>query len=134
MLIVSVGPFASLAGDVADRLAEQGLRSTIIDPRWVLPVPASVIDLAADHSLVAVIEDGVKIGGVGSQIRSDLREADSRIGVLELGVPDEFLPQGTREEILAEVGLDVDTIVSDILKALPAEVADRADQSSRRAV
>ena len=83
---------------------------------------------------MAVIEDGVKIGGIGSQIRSDLREADSRIGVLELGVPDEFLPQGTREEILAEVGLDVGTIVSDILKALPAEVADRADQSSRRAV
>ncbi|HHX48077.1 MAG TPA: 1-deoxy-D-xylulose-5-phosphate synthase [Brevibacterium sp.] len=134
VLIVSVGPFARLAGDVADRLAEQGLSATIIDPRWVLPVPESVIGLAAAHSLVAVLEDGVKIGGIGSQIRSDLREADSRIGVLELGVPDEFLPQGTREEILTEVGLDVDTIVSEILRALPAEVADRADQSARRAV
>ena len=134
VLIVSVGPFALLAEDVAEKLADRGITATIVDPRWVLPVPDSVIDLAAQHSLVAVIEDGVKIGGIGSQIRSDLREADSRIGVLELGVPDEFLPQGTREEILAHVGLDADTIVSDIVGALPAEVADRADQSSRRAV
>ena len=134
VLIVSVGPFALLAEDVAEKLAERGITAPIVDPRWVLPVPDSVIDLAAQHSLVAVIEDGVKIGGIGSQIRSDLREADSRIGVLELGVPDEFLPQGTREEILAHVGLDADTIVSDIVGALPAEVADRADQSSRRAV
>ncbi|MGC3021639.1 1-deoxy-D-xylulose-5-phosphate synthase [Brevibacterium sp. FAM 24630] len=134
VLIVSVGPFALLAEDVAEKLADRGITATIVDPRWVLPVPDSVIDLAAQHSLVVVIEDGVKIGGIGSQIRSDLREADSRIGVLELGVPDEFLPQGTREEILAHVGLDADTIVSDIVGALPAEVADRADQSSRRAV
>ncbi|UVI34602.1 1-deoxy-D-xylulose-5-phosphate synthase [Brevibacterium spongiae] len=134
VLIVSVGPFARLAGDVADVLEGRGITATIVDPRWVLPVPESVIALAAEHSLAAVIEDGVKIGGIGSQIRSDLREADSRIGVLELGVPDEFLPQGTREEILEHVGLDVETIVDDIVRALPAEVADRAAQSSRRAV
>ncbi|WP_210602394.1 1-deoxy-D-xylulose-5-phosphate synthase [Brevibacterium oceani] len=134
VLIVSVGPFARLAGKVADELEQRRIPATIVDPRWVLPVPDSVIDLAANHSLVAVIEDGVKIGGVGSQIRSDLREADSRIGVLELGVPDEFLPQGTREEILDHVGLDTDTIVDDIVRALPAEVADRAAKGTRRAV
>src|SRR5699024_10770893 len=89
---------------------------------------------AGEHSLVAVLEDGVEIGGVGSQSRSDLREADSRIGVVELGVPDEFLPQGTREESLAHVGLDVDTIVARIVRALPAAVAHRAEEGRRRAV
>ncbi|WP_209372497.1 1-deoxy-D-xylulose-5-phosphate synthase [Brevibacterium renqingii] len=134
VLIVSVGPFAVRAEAVAEQLAGQGISATIVDPRWVLPVPESVIALAAGHSLVAVLEDGVKIGGVGSQIRSDLREADSRIGVLELGAPDEFLPQGSREEILEHVGLDVDTIVSRIVRALPAEVARRAEEGTRRAV
>ncbi|WP_209324721.1 1-deoxy-D-xylulose-5-phosphate synthase [Brevibacterium renqingii] len=134
VLIVSVGPFAVRAEAVAEQLAGQGISATIVDPRWVLPVPESVIALAAGHSLVAVLEDGVKIGGVGSQIRSDLREADSRIGVLELGAPDEFLPQGSREEILEHVGLDVDTIVSRIVRALPAEVAHRAEEGARRAV
>jgi 1-deoxy-D-xylulose-5-phosphate synthase len=134
VLIVSVGPFAVQAEAVAERLAGQGISATIVDPRWVLPVPESIIGLAAEHSLVAVLEDGVEIGGVGSQIRSDLREADSRIGVVELGVPDEFLPQGSREEILAHVGLDVDTIAAKIFRALPAEVAHRAEEGSRRAV
>lgn len=134
VLIVSVGPFAARATEVSDRLAEQGIAATIIDPRWVLPVPSSVIDMAMEHSLVAVIEDGVKIGGVGSQVRSDLRDADSRIGVLELGVPDEFLPQGSRDEILAYAGLDVDTMVSEIIHILPAEVRQRAQQSSRKVV
>jgi 1-deoxy-D-xylulose-5-phosphate synthase len=134
VLIVSVGPFAVQAEAVAERLAGQGISATIVDPRWVLPVPESIIGLAAEHSLVAVLEDGVEIGGVGSQIRSDLREADSRIGVVELGVPDEFLPQGSREEILAHVGLDVDTIAARIIRALPAEVAHRAEEGSRRAV
>jgi 1-deoxy-D-xylulose-5-phosphate synthase len=134
VLIVSVGPFAVHADAVAERLAGEGISATIVDPRWVLPVPESIVGLAAEHSLVAVLEDGVEIGGVGSQIRSALREADSRIGVVELGVPDEFLPQGTREEILAHVGLDVDTIVARIVRALPAEVAHRAEEGSRRAV
>ncbi|WP_298417540.1 1-deoxy-D-xylulose-5-phosphate synthase [Brevibacterium sp.] len=134
VLIVSVGPFAVHADAVAERLAGEGISATIVDPRWVLPVPESIVGLAAEHSLVAVLEDGVEIGGVGSQIRSDLREADSRIGVVELGVPDEFLPQGTREEILAHVGLDVNTIVARIVRALPAEVAHRAEEGSRRAV
>ena len=134
VLIVSVGPFAVHADAVAERLAGEGISATIVDPRWVLPVPESIVGLAAEHSLVAVLEDGVEIGGVGSQIRSDLREADSRIGVVELGVPDEFLPHGTREEILAHVGLDVNTIVARIVRALPAEVAHRAEEGSRRAV
>ena len=134
VLIVSVGPFAVQAEAVAERLAGQGISATIVDPRWVLPVPESIVGLAAEHSLVAVLEDGVEIGGVGSQIRSDLREADSRIGVVELGVPDEFLPQGSREEILAHVGLDVDTIAARIIRALPAEVTRRAEEGSRRAV
>lgn len=134
VLIVSVGPFAARAQEVADQLEVLGIGVTVVDPRWVLPVPGGVIDLAQDHSLVAVIEDGVKIGGVGSQIRSDLRDADSRIGVLELGVPDEFLPQGSRDEILEQVGLDVETMVDEIVHILPAEVRERTAQTRRRAV
>ncbi|RBP63994.1 1-deoxy-D-xylulose-5-phosphate synthase [Brevibacterium sanguinis] len=132
VLIVSVGPLAARAQDVADRLAELSISATIVDPRWVLPVPGSVIDTAREHSLVAVIEDGVKIGGIGSQIRGDLRAADSRIGVVELGSPDEFLPQGTRDEILEYAGLDVATMVEEIVHMLPADLRSRAQ--SRTAV
>src|SRR5699024_5863900 len=134
VLIVSVGPFAVQAEAVAERLAGQGISATIVAPRWVLPVPESIIGLAAEHSLVGVLEDGVEIGGGGSQIRSDLREADSRIGVVELCVPDEILQQSSREEILEHVGLDVDTTAARIIRALSAEVAHRAEEGSSRAV
>ena len=123
VLIVSVGALADRALAVRERLAAQGIGASVIDPRWVLPVPRSVRSLGAEHSLVAVIEDGVKVGGIGSQIRQDLRDDNYRTGVVELGVPDEFLPHGTREEILEYAGLGVETMVEKILKILPPSVA-----------
>ena len=119
VLIVSVGALADRALAVRDELASRGIGAMVVDPRWVLPVPQSVIERGAEFSLVAVIEDGIKIGGIGSQIRQELREDRSRTGVVELGVPDEFLPQGTREEVLSHAGMDVSDMVEDILRMLP---------------
>ncbi len=109
--IVSVGALADRALAVHARLAEAGIGASVVDPRWVLPVPAPVVADGAAHRLVVVIEDGVKLGGIGTQVRQDLRDEEHRTGVLELGVPHEFLPHGTREEILELAGLDVETMV-----------------------
>ncbi|MCQ9388393.1 1-deoxy-D-xylulose-5-phosphate synthase [Brevibacterium sp. 50QC2O2] len=109
--IVSVGALADRALAVHARLAEAGIGASVVDPRWVLPVPAPVVTDGAAHRLVVVIEDGVKLGGIGTQVRQDLRDEEHRTGVLELGVPHEFLPHGTREEILELAGLDVETMV-----------------------
>ena len=130
VLIVSVGALADRALAVSEALRAQGIGTTVIDPRWVLPVPESVLEMGKSHALVAVIEDGVKIGGIGSQIRQDLRDDDSRTGVLELGVPDEFLPHGTREEILEYAGLAVPDMVEKILHMLPADIAGRVVRSA----
>ena len=117
---------------MSEALRAQGIGTTVVDPRWVLPVPESVLDMGKEHALVAVIEDGVKIGGIGSQIRQDLRDDDSRTGVLELGVPDEFLPHGTRDEILEYAGLAVPDMVDKILRILPADIVDRVERTSTR--
>ena len=122
ILIVSVGALADRALAVKEALAKKGLSSTVVDPRWVLPVPQSVLDMAAEHELVAVIEDGVKVGGIGSQLRQDLRDELVRTGVVELGVPDSFLPHGTREEILSYAGLDIDDMVEKIMDMLPPDL------------
>jgi len=115
VLLVAVGPMADLALRVADRLAAQGIGATVVDPRWVIPVPASLIELASQHRLVVSIEDGIRVGGVGTRIRQDLRAAGVDTAVDELGLPDEFLPQGTRDEILADVGLTDQRIARDIV-------------------
>jgi 1-deoxy-D-xylulose-5-phosphate synthase len=115
VLIVTVGPMAGLGLQVAERLAAQGIGATVIDPRWVVPVPASVIELAGAHRIVVSIEDGVRVGGIGTRIRQDLRAAGVDTAVTELGLPDEFLPHGTREEILELVGLTPQKIARDLV-------------------
>ncbi|MFT4028943.1 MAG: 1-deoxy-D-xylulose-5-phosphate synthase [Protaetiibacter sp.] len=115
VLIVAVGPMASLAMRVADRLAAQGIGATVVDPRWVIPVPRSIVELAGEHRLVVSIEDGIRVGGVGTRIRQELRAAGVDTAVDELGLPDEFLGHGSREEILEAAGLSDQRIARDIV-------------------
>jgi 1-deoxy-D-xylulose-5-phosphate synthase len=115
VLIVTVGPMAGMGLDVAARLAAQGIGATVVDPRWVVPVPKSIIELAAEHRIVVSIEDGVRVGGIGTRIRQDLREAGVDTAVTELGLPDEFLEHGTRAEILERVGLTPQHIARDVV-------------------
>jgi len=115
VLIVTVGPMAKLGLQVAERLAAQGIGATVVDPRWVIPVPESVIEMARDYRLVVSIEDGIRVGGIGTRIRQDLRAAGVATAVDELGLPDEFLPHGDRADILAAVGLTDQRIARDIV-------------------
>ena len=115
VLIVTVGPMAAMGLDVAERLAAQGIGATVVDPRWVVPVPRSIIGLAAEHRIVVSIEDGIRVGGIGTRIRQDLREAGVDTAVTELGLPDQFLEHGTRAEILERVGLTPQHIARDVV-------------------
>jgi 1-deoxy-D-xylulose-5-phosphate synthase len=115
VLIVTVGPMAKIGLQVAERLAAQGIGATVIDPRWVVPVPRSVIELAAEHRIVISIEDGVRVGGIGTRIRQDLRAAGVDTAVTELGLPDEFLDHGSRDFILEQVGLTPQNIARDVV-------------------
>ncbi len=113
VLIVSVGTMAEISLDVARRLADQGISATVVDPRWVLPVPQSVIGLASQHRIVVCIEDGVRAGGVGSRIRQTMREAGVDTALNEVGLPVEFLAHGSRAEVLERVGLTAQQIARD---------------------
>ena len=115
VLIVAVGPMAQLGLEVAERLAAQGIGATVVDPRWVVPVPQSVISLAADHRIVVTLEDGIRVGGIGTRVRQDLRQAGIDTAVDELGLPDEFLGHATREQILEEAGLTPQRIARDLV-------------------
>ncbi|GAB2515414.1 1-deoxy-D-xylulose-5-phosphate synthase [Paramicrobacterium agarici] len=115
VLIVAVGSMAATALDVASRLEAQGIGATVIDPRWVVPVADSIVDLARDHRLVITIEDGIRVGGIGTRIRQVLRGAGVDTAVDELGVPDEFIPHASREQILEDAGLTARQIARDVV-------------------
>jgi 1-deoxy-D-xylulose-5-phosphate synthase len=115
VLIVAVGPFATVALKIAELLSAQGIGATVVDPRWVIPVPKSVIELAGRHRLVITLEDGIRVGGIGTRVRQDLRAAGIDTAVDELGLPDEFLDHASRSEILEKVGLTPQRIARDIV-------------------
>jgi 1-deoxy-D-xylulose-5-phosphate synthase len=115
VLLVAVGSMAKIALQVSQLLAAQGIGSTVIDPRWVVPVADSVVELAAKHRLVVTIEDGIRVGGIGTRIRQAMRAAQVDTALNEVGLPDEFLEHATREEILDRVGLNAQTISRDIV-------------------
>ncbi|CAN5509169.1 1-deoxy-D-xylulose-5-phosphate synthase [Microbacterium sp.] len=115
VLIVGIGPMAHIAVDVAHRLRAQGIGATVVDPRWVIPVQPSIIELAASHRLVITIEDGIRVGGIGTRVRQVLREANVDTAVDELGLPDEFIDHATREQILEDAGLTPAKIAQDVV-------------------
>jgi 1-deoxy-D-xylulose-5-phosphate synthase len=115
VLIVTVGPMAELGLEVAERLAAQGIGATVVDPRWVVPVPKSIVEMSAEHRIVVSIEDGVRVAGIGTRIRQDLRAAGVDTAVTELGLPDEFLEHATRAQILEDVGLTPQRISRDLV-------------------
>ena len=115
VLIVGIGPMVHLATEVAERLEAQGIGATVVDPRWVIPVQPSIVELARSHRLVITIEDGIRVGGVGTRVRQVLREAGVDTAVDELGLPDEFIPHATREQILEDAGLTAAKIAQDVV-------------------
>ncbi len=114
VLIVGVGAFAGTAIETAKLLAAQGIGATVIDPRWILPVKQSIVDMAKAHRLVVSLEDGVRVGGVGSRIRQELRAQEVDTGLNEVGIPAEFLEHAERDEILERLGLTAKDIARDI--------------------
>ncbi len=115
VLIVSIGAMSELALEVSNRLGAQGISSTVVDPRWVLPVARSIIAMAAQHRIVIVIEDGVRAGGVGSRIRQEMRAEGVDTALNEVGLPVEFLSHGTRSQVMERVGLTARQVTHDVV-------------------
>ncbi len=112
VLLVAVGTFGTAAVEVAAKLADQGIGVTAVDPRWALPVPDALTELALEHRLVVTVEDGGRSGGVGAAVTDRL--AGTGVAVRVLALPQEFLPAGSRAELLVELGLTTQAIARGI--------------------
>ncbi len=110
VLIVAVGSMAGIGVDVAQRLSAQDIGVTVVDPRWVKPVPAEIVALAREHRLVVTIEDNGVVGGVGSAIAGALSAAGCSVPVRSLGIPQRFLDHASRAQTLNEIGLTAQQI------------------------
>ena len=123
VLLVAVGPFAAMALAVADLLRKQGIGVTVVDPRWVLPVPETISKLARGHKLVVTLEDNGVNGGVGSAVSAAFRRAEIAVPCRDVGLPQEFFTHASRGEVLAEVGLTDRTVARQITGWIAAQGA-----------
>jgi 1-deoxy-D-xylulose-5-phosphate synthase len=105
VLLVCVGALAGLGLQIADELADAGLGTTVVDPGWVRPVNPVLAQLARRHRAVVTLEDGVRVGGVGAAVAQELRNAKVAAPVHTIGLPQRFLAQGKRAEVLADCGV-----------------------------
>ncbi|RSN22919.1 1-deoxy-D-xylulose-5-phosphate synthase [Streptomyces sp. WAC 05977] len=133
VLLVAVGAFALLGLAAADRLADQGIGVTVVDPRWVVPAPAELVALAEQHKLVVTVEDSGRHGGFGSALAALFRDAECDVPLRDLAVPQVFHDHGSREEVLARVGLTAQDVARRVTE-WSAKLASRtpAPEDTRR--
>jgi len=121
LLIVSVGAMATECLLAADKLAADGIGVTVVDPRWVFPVPAALLTLAQGKDAVITVEDGGRSAGVGAAIAQALTEGGVHTPCVNLGIPQRFLEVGRRPAMLAEFGLDAEGIAASVRKVANQE-------------
>ena len=116
VLLVSVGAMAAIAVEAAGMAYREGVGVTVIDPRWVKPLPASLVTIAQRYKSVVVLEDGIKHGGIASSISEAFREAGLATSIHSIGIPLEFIEHSKRSEIMNDLGITAQSIARRIVE------------------
>jgi len=130
VLLVPVGAFGELGVAAAQRLADQGIGVTVVDPRWIHPVPPELVEMAADHKLVVTVEDGGRHGGFGWTLAAALRDADVEVPLRDLGVPQQFHQHAERPEVLAALGLTAQGVARRVTEWVAGRMVETPTQQS----
>ena len=116
VLLVSVGAMAAMAVEAASQAYREGVGVTVIDPRWIKPLPQSLVTMATRYKSVVVLEDGIRHGGIASTISEMFRDAGLQVPIHSIGVPLTFLEHAKRGQILSELGITAQQISLNIVE------------------
>lgn len=116
VLLVSIGAMAAIAVEAASMAYREGVGVTVIDPRWVKPLPTALVTMAQRYKSVVVLEDGIKHGGIASSISEMFREAGLATPIHSIGVPLEFIEHSKRAEIMNDLGITAQNIARSIVE------------------
>ncbi|MGE5589151.1 MAG: 1-deoxy-D-xylulose-5-phosphate synthase [Bacillota bacterium] len=139
--ILALGVWAPVALRAAEQLADEGIEACVVNPRWVKPLDADLVEhLARETGGLLLVEEAALAAGFGSAVLEVLADRGlHEVCVHRLGVPDEFVPQGKPQGYLTRFGLSEDGIaaaarelvqaarngVADERRPLPAEAGER---------
>jgi 1-deoxy-D-xylulose-5-phosphate synthase len=110
---VAILAFGSMVG--AALCAAEQINATVANMRFVKPLDHALIDkLAAEHDLLITIEENVIAGGAGSAVNEYLQKQHISSSIINMGLPDRFIEQGARDELLAMCGLTAQDIINNV--------------------
>jgi len=115
VLLVSVGAMAKICVEAASQAYREGVGVTVIDPRWVKPLPKSLLTMAQRYKSVVVVEDGIRHGGIASTISEMFRDAELDVPIHSIGVPLEFIEHSKRGEIMTDLGITTQNITHQLV-------------------
>ena len=135
VLMISVGAMAAIAVEAASQAFREGVGVTVIDPRWVKPLPQSLLTMVARYRTVVVLEDGIRHGGIASSISEVLMDAGMNVALHSIGVPLEFLEHSKRSEILSDIGITAQNIARSVVEwssDFKEEMQPQQDENANR--
>ena len=135
VLMISVGAMAAIAVEAASSAYREGVGVTVIDPRWVKPLPESLVRMADRYKSVVVLEDGIRHAGIGSSISEMFRDAGVLIPLHSIGVPLEFIEHSKRGEIMSDIGITAQNISRSVVEwssVLKEEMQLPSDENADR--
>jgi 1-deoxy-D-xylulose-5-phosphate synthase len=120
--ILAIGAMVTPALEAADELAKLGIEATVVNARFAKPLDSELIrDVARRIKRMVTVEENTVIGGFGSSVAELLQQsAISDVQVKSMGIPDEFVDQGSPVILRANYGLDAAGIVKQVLELVPS--------------
>ncbi len=117
---LAVGPMVGVALEARRLLAGRGVDAAVVNCRFVKPVDAAMLRrLRKRFPILITVEEGTLVGGFGDGVLEALAEQQLPLeGILRLGIPDGFTPQGTRSQLLDLVGLTPEHLERQAFEAL----------------
>ncbi|MFQ5442111.1 MAG: 1-deoxy-D-xylulose-5-phosphate synthase [Thermodesulfobacteriota bacterium] len=122
VVIFALGVMVQPSLDAAKMLRKKGIKAGVVNVRFVKPIDTELITtLAVRAGAVVTAEENALQGGFGSAVLELLQDRGVRCSVKRIGVPDEFVGQGTQEELRGALGLDSHGIERSIREFLRSE-------------
>ncbi|QQS52388.1 MAG: 1-deoxy-D-xylulose-5-phosphate synthase [Bacteroidota bacterium] len=119
LAILSIGHIGNLATEAVKRLKKEGIDVCHVDMRWVKPLDEEELHrIFQQHKHILTVEDGTVLGGFGSAIVEFMAHHQYNAFVKVLGVPDQFVGQGTQQELWRDCGIDAEGIFLSALNQL----------------
>ena len=116
--LLALGRLVGHALKAAELLEEAGVSARVVDMRWVKPLDVDAVVAAASTKLVVTLEEGVIMGGAGSAVMETMADKALTTPVLQLGIPDEFVTQGTANELFRSLNLHPEGIARSVSERL----------------